>query len=227
MSRPLNDDEVRQEVQKMISFIRQEAVEKARELQVKADEEFNIEKAKLVRQETVHLEATFTKKLKKVQTAQKISQSGFLNKSRLEVLSVRDEALNQIFEDARQSLASVTADETKYKTLLKDLLLQCMLELMDSNVEVECKRSESQLIASIVETAKHEYEEKTGLKVDVSISSRHLDESCSGGLVATSFNGKIRCDNTLETRLRLLSEKMLPAIRVALFGHSQNRKFFD
>jgi V-type H+-transporting ATPase subunit E len=44
MSRPLNDDEVLSEMKKMVAFIKQEAMEKAREIQVKADEEFAIEK---------------------------------------------------------------------------------------------------------------------------------------------------------------------------------------
>lgn len=65
MSRPLNDDEVISEMNKMVSFkyaspsfylrsghvgavqvafIKQEASEKARELRIKADEEFAIEK---------------------------------------------------------------------------------------------------------------------------------------------------------------------------------------
>ena len=44
MSNAMNDDEVNTELKKMVEFIRQEAQEKAREIQVKADEEFAIEK---------------------------------------------------------------------------------------------------------------------------------------------------------------------------------------
>jgi V-type H+-transporting ATPase subunit E len=40
-------------------------------------------------------------------------------------------------------------------------------------------------------------------------------------------NGKIDLDNTLETRLGLLRESALPAMRQALFGKNQNRKFYD
>ena len=40
----------------MTAFIRQEALEKAREIQLKADEEFAIEKSKLVRQETASID---------------------------------------------------------------------------------------------------------------------------------------------------------------------------
>ena len=44
MSNAMNDDEVNTELKKMVEFIRQEAQEKAREIQVKADEEFAIER---------------------------------------------------------------------------------------------------------------------------------------------------------------------------------------
>lgn len=51
MSRPMNDDEVLSEMKKMVAFIKQEAMEKAREIQVKADEEFAIEKVRTERGE--------------------------------------------------------------------------------------------------------------------------------------------------------------------------------
>lgn len=62
--KPLSDDEASKEMKKMVAFIMQEAAEKTRELQVKADEEFNIEKAKIVRLETVNLEQLYARKLK-------------------------------------------------------------------------------------------------------------------------------------------------------------------
>ena len=71
-SRPLSDDEVQSEMKKMVAFIKQEAIEKAREIQVKADEEFNIEKAKLVRQETIALEAQYEKKVKQEEISRKM-----------------------------------------------------------------------------------------------------------------------------------------------------------
>jgi V-type H+-transporting ATPase subunit E len=48
----------------MVAFIVQEAAEKCREIHVRADEEFNIEKAKLVRQETAAIEQQAEKKFK-------------------------------------------------------------------------------------------------------------------------------------------------------------------
>lgn len=68
----LKDDEVNSEMRKMVSFITQEAMEKSREIRVKADEEFNIEKAKLVRSEAVIIESMFAKKIKQSSVQRKM-----------------------------------------------------------------------------------------------------------------------------------------------------------
>lgn len=71
-TKPLSDDEASKEMKKMVAFIMQEAEEKCRELRIRADEEFNIEKAKLVRQETETIEQQFQKKLKQAEVKRKM-----------------------------------------------------------------------------------------------------------------------------------------------------------
>lgn len=46
-------------------------------------------------------------------------------------------------------------------------------------------------------------------------------------MIGASLGGKIKVNNTLEERLRILEEKMLPEIRTDLFGNNVNRKFFN
>lgn len=72
MSRALSDEEASKEMKKMVTFIMQEASEKAKEIRIKADEEFNIEKAKLVRQETTSIEANFEKRLSQAEVKRKM-----------------------------------------------------------------------------------------------------------------------------------------------------------
>jgi hypothetical protein len=48
----------------------------------------------------------------------------------------------------------------------------------------------------------------------------------AGGIIGASLGGKIKVNNTLEERLRILEEKMLPEVRTDLFGNNVNRKFF-
>ena len=49
----------------------------------------------------------------------------------------------------------------------------------------------------------------------------------AGGVSIVGGKGKIDICNTFEERLKLLEEDALPAMRIALFGQNENRKFFD
>jgi V-type H+-transporting ATPase subunit E len=72
LKKPLSDNDANREVRKMTAFILQEANEKAVEIRVRADEEYNMEKAKIYRQEKQLIEETFTRKLKQAGLKRKV-----------------------------------------------------------------------------------------------------------------------------------------------------------
>ncbi|KAG9292239.1 hypothetical protein G9A89_023959 [Geosiphon pyriformis] len=224
----LNDDEVRAEMNKMVEFIKQEAREKAREITVKANEEFNIEKAKLVRQESINIEAAFQRKIKQAQIQKKIAQSNYINKSRLKVLQARHQKLEDLFAEARSKLHDVGNDQERYRKLLSGLILQGLFQVMDENVSLIVKKSEVHLVESVLAEVVEEYKKSTHLPVKIVVDPKeHLPESNAGGVILTSHFGRIIVNNTLEERLSIAEEEMLPEIRVLLFGHSPNRNFFN
>lgn len=49
----------------------------------------------------------------------------------------------------------------------------------------------------------------------------------NGGVIVIGGAGKIEIDNTFDTRLTLLKDTAAPAVREALFGKNENRKFYD
>lgn len=49
----------------------------------------------------------------------------------------------------------------------------------------------------------------------------------SGGVEFIAQNGKFVVENTLESRLDLMSQQMVPELRTILFGRNPNRKFTD
>lgn len=87
----MSDSQVDTELRKMTAFIRQEALEKAREIHLKADEEFSIEKSKLVRQETQRIDAEYEKKHTQAGMSQQITASTLANRQRLRVLSSKQQ----------------------------------------------------------------------------------------------------------------------------------------
>lgn len=94
-----------------------------------ADEEHNIEKAKLVRQETIAIDTLFQKKIKQAEVQQRITQSTQINKARLKVLQCHDELLQDLFAAAKKQLKSIFTDSQKYQKLLDGLILQARITL--------------------------------------------------------------------------------------------------
>ncbi|KAI8632793.1 ATPase, V1/A1 complex, subunit E [Xylariaceae sp. FL1651] len=224
----LSDDQVGQELRKMTAFIKQEAIEKAHEIEIKANEEFSIEKAKLVREETDAIDAAYAKKFKQASMAQQIARSTVANKTRLRVLGARQELLDDIFEQASKKLVDASKDVSKYKTVLKGLLLEGMYALSEDEVVVKARKGDSEIVKEAAKEAEAEYKKETGQSSKVKLDEEDpLPDGSSGGVMIVGGSGKIEINNTFEERLRLLQSSALPAVRKALFGPNPNRKFFD
>ncbi|KAJ4298566.1 V-ATPase V1 sector subunit E [Collariella sp. IMI 366227] len=224
----LSDDQVGQELRKMTAFIKQEASEKAREIEIKANEEFSIEKSKLVRQETDAIDDAYTKKFKQASLSQQITRSTVANKTRLRVLGARQELLDDIFDAAEKRLGDAAKDEKRYGEVLKGLLLEGFYAMSEPTLQVRARKADYAIVRKAIEAAQKEYKEKVGSEVDATIDEENaLPEGSTGGVVIVGGNGKIDIDNTFEARLGLLRESALPAMRQALFGKNPNRKFFD
>ncbi|KAL7621090.1 V-ATPase V1 sector subunit E [Parahypoxylon ruwenzoriense] len=220
--------QVGQELRKMTAFIKQEALEKAREIEIKANEEFSIEKSKLVRQDTDAIDAAHAKKLKQASMSQQITRSTVANKTRLKVLAARQQLLDDIFADAAARLAAGTKDPAKYRTTLKNLLLEGLYALSESDIKVRARKADYDVLKGAIEDAEKEYKEKTGKETKATIDEANaLPEGSSGGVVIVGGQGKIDINNTFEQRLHLLQSSGLPAVRQTLFGKNPNRKFYD
>lgn len=223
----LTPNQVNDELTKMQAFIKKEAEEKAKEIQLKADQEYEIEKTGIVRNETSNIDSNFEDKLKKASLKQQITKSTIANKMRLKVLSAREENLDKIFDNAKEELQKLAKKEKQYKPVLQSLIVEAALRLLEDKVIVQVVERDQKLAKSLIDDVTKDYKEIANKDVTIVISDKFLNKDTAGGVVITNENGKIRVDNTLEERLKLLSEEALPAIRLELFGPSKTRKFLD
>ncbi|KAF2872941.1 ATPase, V1/A1 complex, subunit E [Massariosphaeria phaeospora] len=224
----LSDDQVTGELKKMTAFIEQEAKEKANEIRLKADEEFAIEKSKLVRQETATIDTSYEKKFKQASMSQQITRSTVANKTRIKVLSARQELLNRLFEDASKKLQDVAKDKGKYQGLLKNLILEGAYALSEDKLQVKARKADSDVVKKAIDDAQSEYKSKIDKEVTITIDEKDpLPEGSAGGVIIVGSGGRIDINNTFEERLKLLETDALPSIRVLLFGENQNRHFRD
>ncbi|KAL8972310.1 MAG: hypothetical protein Q9183_000616 [Haloplaca sp. 2 TL-2023] len=225
----MSDDQVAGELKKMTAFIRQEALEKAKEIQIKADEEFAIEKSKLVRQETSSIDSQYEKKFKQAGMSQQITRSTLANKTRIKVLSARQELLDDLFEKARGKLVSYTKDKAKYQEMCKGLILEGLYALNEDKVAVRARKEDYDVVKKAMGGAKEEYKKAlNGREVHLELDEKNPQpEGCSGGVSIVGTGGKVDINNTLDERLKLLETDALPMVRVSLFGKNENRRFQD
>lgn len=157
----------------MTAFIRQEAVEKANEIHVKADEEFQIEKSKLVRQETGAIDAAYEKKFKQASMSQQITRSTVANKTRLRLLSARQEVLNGLFEEAAKKLHEVSKDKKKYQDVLRNLILEGAYALNEDKLQVKARKADYDLVKKAISDAESEYKSKVDKEVSISVDENN------------------------------------------------------
>lgn len=158
----------------MTAFIKQEALEKAHEIKIKADEEFEIEKAKLVRQETDAIDASYAKKFKQATMSQQITRSTVANKTRLKVLAARQELLDDIFEAAEEKLAELASkDQKKYGETLKNLILEGFYALNEPELVVRARKADYNLVRTAINQAAAEFEEALGRGVSATLDEEN------------------------------------------------------
>lgn len=226
----MNDADVSKQIQQMVRFIRQEAEEKANEISVSAEEEFNIEKLQLVEAEKKKIRQEYERKQKQVEVRKKIEYSMQLNASRIKVLQAQDDVVNSMKDAASKELLNVGHHHHVHKKLLQDLIVQSLLRLKEPAVLLRCREHDLHLVDSVLESAKQDYAEKAKVHgpeilVDNDIylpaaPTQYQEHglSCSGGVVLASRDGKIVFENTLDARLDVAFRKKLPEIRKWLYS---------
>nr|AWI63385.1 vacuolar ATP synthase subunit E [Sogatella furcifera] len=224
----LSDADVKKQIKHMMAFIEQEANEKAEEIDAKAEEEFNIEKGRLVQHQRLKIMEYYDRKEKQVELQKKIQSSNMLNQARLKALKVREDHVRSVLEESRKRLGEVTRNPAKYKEVLQYLIVQGLLQLLEANVVLRVREMDVSLIEGILGLCTEQYTKLTGKEVSVKVDSENFlpAETC-GGIELFARSGRIKVPNTLEARLELISQQLVPEIRVALFGRNPNRKFAD
>jgi V-type H+-transporting ATPase subunit E len=183
----------------------------------------------------------FLKKEKDRDIAERIARSSELGSCRVKTMTVRDKLLQTLLEEAASKCAVVSAPSlnprsgsagagganSNYPQLLQKLIVQGLIQIDETEVTIYTRASDVPIVQGLLAAAVKEYVEliqrATGgvvLQPHVTINpdrSKDLPESTCGGVFLTARNGLITCDNTLKSRLNLVYEELLPAIRAILF----------
>lgn len=184
-----------------------------------------MEKQTLVHEAKLNIQDEFTKKEKDREIQERIARSAEIGECRVKKMKIRDDLLQNLLQDAGAKCAVVTRGQN-YPQLLQKLIVQGLIKIEENEITVFCRTEDVKTVESILPAAIKEYVEIIKRESSVTLSpkvtlntdrSKDLNEASYGGVLLTALNGKIVCDNTMSSRLSLVYEELLPAIRAILF----------
>ncbi|KAH8614678.1 putative ATP synthase (E 31 kDa) subunit [Trypanosoma vivax] len=203
-------------IQSMIDFIERETQEKADELNYSAQEEYDVEKMRLVEAGKVKVRAT-GKKIKQVDVDRCVDRANFSKIQRLRIMEEQSKIVDQLKDNVKKKLLTFVKDTKRYSELLVKLIHEALLAVRANAVIHLCKDDES-LVKNMLSDLKKWYEDKLGTPTSITLSKDYLSgEEAWGGVLVKSEDGHIVCNWTLSSRMRNCLNDQLPTIRYYIF----------
>jgi V-type H+-transporting ATPase subunit E len=188
-----------------------------------------LEKQTLVHEAKLNIQDEFTKKEKDREIQERITRSSEIGTCRVKKMKIRDDLLKTLVSEAGAKCAVVTRGQN-YPQLLQKLIVQGLIKIEENDAVIFCRKDDVATIKKILPAAVQEYVEIIKRESGVTLSpkvtlnedrSKDLPETSYGGVLLTALHGTIVCDNTMASRLHLVYEDLLPAIRAILFPEEQ------
>jgi len=168
----------------------------------------------------------YERKKKSVEVKHKITHSNKLNQARLRKLKAREDIVLALRDDAKERLVNISRPGPEYQALLKLLIVQGLLKMIEPKVSVRVREEDRSQVEAVLGAAAREYQERSGKQIELIIDNTYLPAgpskggfglTCAGGILLSSQDEKIVCDNTLDQRLLLAFESLQPQIRHTIF----------
>ena len=213
----------------------EEAKEKANEIKIKTQEEFELDRQMLAQEGKMKVQEEYEKKEKDLQVQQRIAQSAEIGRQTKRRMVARDDLLNKLYQDAKDRLAELSLnDKEKYTAVLKDLILQGLIKIEEPDIVVRCRKVDMEIVRAVIPEVRDKYvkmmKDECALDVDVTVTLNEDDGkmlppppdgtpmiSCSGGIIMEGHSGRLVLDNTFDKRLEVCFHDLKPVTRKCLF----------
>lgn len=203
----------------MREFILHEAKEKADEIGSKAEQDYTVEKQRLVEEEKLRLKKEYERKENNVEHKSKIANATEMNRNKLQVLAAASSEIEATFVEALEQLKKVASDAGKYQAMLAALITEGAAKLNVSDIKVRCRPEDKSVVQKAISDV------KLGCNISIADEPLTVDESCTtidkkciGGVIVTSADGKVQVSQTFNARLQVAYETAFPVVKPLLFN---------
>ena len=168
----------------------------------------------------------------------KIEKSKKANKERITRMKRTNELVESLQSQAGHAMAQrLTNNRDDYANLLKNLLVQGLIKLIEPKITLRCRQSDVDVLSGVIDDAVAEYKQsmlsqvaalegKDDIPCVVIVDDNNFlpeynaqdpTNSCLGGFVMYARKNRIVCSQTLDDRLAMTFQQSIPAMRATLF----------
>jgi len=131
----------------MINFIQQHGRERVAEIKEQATMDFTVVKEKTIEAEKKRLMEQYEKDVNIAEVNLKIARSAELNRARILKMRKTNELVESLLMKAKIRMAEqISEDQDSYQELLKQLLIQGLIKLIEPRVILKVRESDKDMI---------------------------------------------------------------------------------
>ena len=210
---------------KIIRSIWKNTFDKILEIKISNKRELKQMKEKIMVEEKKKIEQNYNKKYNDEFTKKKIEISTTKNKANLDKMNIKNELVQKTVEETLEKIKLFAKpDNNDYRKLLKELILESMVKLLENECYIKSRKDDVKYIQSIIKQCENEYtqlmkkETKRDYVCKLTLLEDEFIEDEYGGIVLMNKDKKIIVNNGLKDRLMLTKEHNLPQIKKMLFA---------
>lgn len=227
----MDTTEANKQIDQMCRFIEQEAKEKVEEITMKTEQDHDKEEQTLLVEGRIALKQEFEKKNKELGVRKRIIRAKAAAEQLSSKMKSREELLDELVKNVVGKLCAVASQEKEYTAYLVKLIVQACIKLQETDVTIQCRQVDVKVVTAALPLAKAEFKSYMTKNASVvpelklTIDNAHflpppppqVGVSCAGGIVASANAGRIKCDNTFDTRMEQAFDALKPVVRHNLF----------
>ncbi|WUR03457.1 V-type proton ATPase subunit E 1 (VMA4) [Vairimorpha necatrix] len=168
------------DIERMITFIKHEAEEKVKEIEIRSIQEYNTEKALIITQELDKMEKDLFYNQKQEEIRKFKEESNIINKYNLEYVKKKNEIINEIF--------SLLEEKIKEEKLTEELIKETVSKI-GGEYFVLCKEEDKKIVRKMLGN----------------VEIKKVEEFL-GGIILVSKDSKTVIDNSYKSRIESIKK---------------------
>jgi V-type H+-transporting ATPase subunit E len=181
------------DVERMVAFINHEADEKIKEMKIKSIQEYNTEKASIIRRETMREEEEFILGQKKAEMRRVMAENTLVNAYKLKYLEEKAAILDEICEEVSKRCRDAS---------LKEALIKECTSKLDGEFIVYVSNRDREAVEKMLKNAE----------------LREMDAAGLGGIILCSKDRSTVVDNSYVSRIQAVRSTFVSEINKEVFG---------